>query len=250
MLCIGLRPNIDKDCRALILGSMPGVKSLEAQQYYAHPQNRFWPMMAHLLGEELPSAYEEKLAMLLATTLPSGTPSAPASAPAASTPLYKMSRAMISLPCSRSTPGYGPFTSMAANRRRPSSATTRRCSRAPTSPSTPCPRRAQPTPAGACRCCSKPGVPSSSDDFLPVVALTLNIGLHAVADGPLTFILDGLRMDCRDAVLRAHDLARHADASEFSGITWFSRTSAPAAMIDPRPIFAPVSTVAFMPMST
>ena len=65
MLCIGLRPNIDKDCRALILGSMPGVKSLEAQQYYAHPQNRFWPMMAHLLGEALPSAYEEKLAMLL-----------------------------------------------------------------------------------------------------------------------------------------------------------------------------------------
>lgn len=65
MLCIGLNPNIDKDCRALILGSMPGVKSLEAQQYYAHPQNRFWPMMAHLLGEELPSAYEEKLAMLL-----------------------------------------------------------------------------------------------------------------------------------------------------------------------------------------
>ena len=65
MLCIGLSPSIDKDCRALILGSMPGVKSLEEQQYYAHPQNRFWPMMADLLGEELPSAYEEKLAMLL-----------------------------------------------------------------------------------------------------------------------------------------------------------------------------------------
>ena len=65
MLCIGLRPNIDKDCRALILGSMPGVQTLEAQQNYAQPQNRFWPMMAHLLGEALPSAYEEKLAMLL-----------------------------------------------------------------------------------------------------------------------------------------------------------------------------------------
>ena len=65
MLCIGLSPSIDKDCRALILGSMPGVKSLEEQQYYAHPQNRFWPMMADLLGEALPSRYEEKLAMLL-----------------------------------------------------------------------------------------------------------------------------------------------------------------------------------------
>ena len=57
MLCIGLSPSIDKDCRALILGSMPGVKSLEEQQYYAHPQNRFWPMMADLLGEALPSLY-------------------------------------------------------------------------------------------------------------------------------------------------------------------------------------------------
>lgn len=65
MLCIGLQPNIDENCTVLILGSMPGVKSLEEQQYYAHPQNRFWPMMAHLLQEELPSVYEEKLAMLL-----------------------------------------------------------------------------------------------------------------------------------------------------------------------------------------
>lgn len=54
MLCIGLSPSIDKDCRALILGSMPGVKSLEEQQYYAHPQNRFWPMMAALTGEPVP----------------------------------------------------------------------------------------------------------------------------------------------------------------------------------------------------
>ncbi len=65
MLCIGLPPSIDKGCRALILGSMPGVKSLEEQQYYAHPQNRFWPMMAHILGEKLPSIYEDRLAMLL-----------------------------------------------------------------------------------------------------------------------------------------------------------------------------------------
>ena len=44
---------------------MPGVKSLEEQQYYAHPQNRFWPMMAYLLKEELPTDYPAKLSMLL-----------------------------------------------------------------------------------------------------------------------------------------------------------------------------------------
>lgn len=65
MLCIGLSPNIDKNCKVLILGSMPGVKSLEEQQYYAHPQNRFWPMMAYLLKEELPMDYPAKLSMLL-----------------------------------------------------------------------------------------------------------------------------------------------------------------------------------------
>ena len=40
------KPIINKDSKILILGSMPGIKSLEAAEYYAHPNNRFWKIMA------------------------------------------------------------------------------------------------------------------------------------------------------------------------------------------------------------
>lgn len=58
-------PVIDKECRVLVLGSMPSVKSLEKSQYYGNKQNYFWPMMFDLFEEAFREEYEEKKALLL-----------------------------------------------------------------------------------------------------------------------------------------------------------------------------------------
>ena len=42
----GLPPLISSQTRLLILGSFPGVVSLQAQQYYGHPQNQFWRVVS------------------------------------------------------------------------------------------------------------------------------------------------------------------------------------------------------------
>ncbi|MBR4548612.1 MAG: DNA-deoxyinosine glycosylase [Oscillospiraceae bacterium] len=52
------------DSRLLILGSFPSVKSREANFFYGHPQNRFWPLIARLCGEDTPGTLEEKKALL------------------------------------------------------------------------------------------------------------------------------------------------------------------------------------------
>ena len=54
-------PVISKTSKILILGSVPGVKSLEMQQYYAHPQNQFWKIVFELLGEDFSKDYETRI---------------------------------------------------------------------------------------------------------------------------------------------------------------------------------------------
>ncbi len=57
-------PCANPDAKVLILGSMPGERSLELNQYYGHPMNRFWRVMANICSTELPSQYEDRLIML------------------------------------------------------------------------------------------------------------------------------------------------------------------------------------------
>lgn len=58
-------PFIDYETEILILGTMPGIASLEKQEYYAHPRNHFWKII-YTLFDQLPvsSIFEEKVQLL------------------------------------------------------------------------------------------------------------------------------------------------------------------------------------------
>lgn len=54
------------DTRLLLLGSLPGAMSLEAQRYYANPRNQFWRLTGAVIGRDLDALpYEERLEALL-----------------------------------------------------------------------------------------------------------------------------------------------------------------------------------------
>jgi hypoxanthine-DNA glycosylase len=62
---VGLPPVIARGTRLVVLGSFPGMASLQAGQYYAHPRNHFWPIVGALLGEDLVALpYARRLAVL------------------------------------------------------------------------------------------------------------------------------------------------------------------------------------------
>lgn len=50
--------------RVLILGTMPSPASRALQFYYAHPRNRFWPVLAAVLGQPVPVSIDEKITLL------------------------------------------------------------------------------------------------------------------------------------------------------------------------------------------
>ena len=58
----GFPPIARSDARILILGSLPGERSIREQQYYAHPQNAFWNIMAAIYNIE--GGYEARRAQL------------------------------------------------------------------------------------------------------------------------------------------------------------------------------------------
>ena len=60
-----ITPLYDSHSRVLLLGSIPSPKSRAVGFFYGHPQNRFWRVLAAVLGESVPQTIEEKRAMCL-----------------------------------------------------------------------------------------------------------------------------------------------------------------------------------------
>ena len=60
----GLPPIVSQKSKVLILGSMPGVKSRDAGEYFANPQNKFWDIMGELFGAGLSLPYRKRVARL------------------------------------------------------------------------------------------------------------------------------------------------------------------------------------------
>jgi hypoxanthine-DNA glycosylase len=65
-LSVGFPPIADSRANVLVLGSLPGRKSLEMRQYYAQPYNTFWRIMGALFGADPGLPYGARLERLRA----------------------------------------------------------------------------------------------------------------------------------------------------------------------------------------
>lgn len=61
---VAFPPILSPHAHTLILGTMPGVRSLQANQYYAHPQNQFWRFMGDIYGAGPELPYAERVQIL------------------------------------------------------------------------------------------------------------------------------------------------------------------------------------------
>lgn len=64
MIC-GFPPIAADDARVLVLGSVPGQRSLDAGQYYAHPHNAFWFIIENLFAPQQGMDYPARCRLLL-----------------------------------------------------------------------------------------------------------------------------------------------------------------------------------------
>ena len=60
----GFPPIVDSGATVLVLGSLPSRKSLEASEYYAHPQNAFWRIMGEFFGAGPDVPYAKRTELL------------------------------------------------------------------------------------------------------------------------------------------------------------------------------------------
>ena len=58
-------PISNAETTILLLGTMPGDKSLELGEYYGHSRNRFWKIISTITSKELPITYSDKKELLL-----------------------------------------------------------------------------------------------------------------------------------------------------------------------------------------
>jgi hypoxanthine-DNA glycosylase len=62
-------PISNAETTILVLGTLPGDKSLELSEYYGHPRNRFWKIISTITDNDLPLTYADKKTLLLKTKI-------------------------------------------------------------------------------------------------------------------------------------------------------------------------------------